>query len=83
VHFRNRALGVVDFFVHDVGGAAIDVEDGVHGHAQVLNDTVLAEDFADVLFFDVAREGLDDNLRACDQSPVCYEAPKSTLPLHS
>lgn len=63
MHFRNRALGVVDLFVHDVGGAAIDVEDGVHGHAQVLDDTVLAEDFADMRFFDVAGEGFYDNLR--------------------
>jgi len=70
VHFRNRALSVVNLFVHDVSGAAIDVEDGIHGHAQVLDDTVLAKDFTDVRFFDVAGEGFYDNLQVYDQSRI-------------
>jgi hypothetical protein len=54
VHFSDCALGIVDFFVHNVCGSAVDVEDGVHGHAQVFDGAVFAEDFADVVFFDVA-----------------------------
>jgi hypothetical protein len=56
VHFRNGALGVVDFFVHDVCSSAIDVEHGVHGHAKVFDDAIFAKDLADVGFFDVSGE---------------------------
>tara|TARA_R110002003_G_scaffold55_4_gene4949 strand:- start:6819 stop:7028 length:210 start_codon:yes stop_codon:yes gene_type:complete len=62
VHLRDCALGVVDFFVQDVGNAAVNVECRVHGHAQVLDHAVLAEDLADVVFFDVACQCLDDDL---------------------
>lgn len=62
MHFRNRAFRVVDLFVHDVCGAAVDIEDGIHGHAQVLDDAIFGEDFADVGFFDVAGEGFYDDL---------------------
>lgn len=54
MHFRNRALCIVDLFVQDVCGAAVYVEGGVHGHAQVFDGAVFGEDFADVGFFDVA-----------------------------
>jgi hypothetical protein len=53
VHFCDGVLGVVEVVVEDVGGAAIDVEGGVHGHAQVFDGAILCEDFADVAFFDV------------------------------
>jgi hypothetical protein len=54
VHFGDCALRIVDFFVHDVCSSAVDVEDGVHGHAQVFDGAVFAKNFADVVFFDVA-----------------------------
>jgi hypothetical protein len=63
VHFRDCALRIVYLFVQNVCGAAVDVEDGVHGHAQVFDGAVFAEDFADVGFFDVACQGFHDNLR--------------------
>jgi hypothetical protein len=62
VHLCDCALGVVDLFVHDVCRAAVDVEGGVHGHAQVLNDSIFAKDFAYVVFFDVSSQCLYDNL---------------------
>jgi hypothetical protein len=62
VHLCDCALGVVDFFVQDVCNAAVDVECRVHGHAQVLDHAILAEDLADVVFFDVACQCLDDDL---------------------
>jgi hypothetical protein len=62
MHFRNGALGVVNFFVHDVCGAAIDVEDWVHRHAKVLDDAVFTKDLADVGFFDVSGESFYYNL---------------------
>jgi hypothetical protein len=65
VHLCDCALGVVDFFVHDVGRAAVDVEGRIHGHAQVLDDAVFAKDFADVGFFDVSGQCLYDNLLGC------------------
>lgn len=54
VHLCDCALRVVDFLVQDICSAAVDVEGGVHGHAQVLDGAVSTEDFADVRFFDVA-----------------------------
>jgi hypothetical protein len=62
VHLCDCALGVVDLFVHDVCRAAVDVERRVHGHAQVLDDSIFAKDFADVVFFDVSGQCLYDNL---------------------
>jgi hypothetical protein len=54
VHLCNSAFGVIDIFIHDVGGAAIDVEGRVHGHSEVFDGAILAEDFADVVFFDIS-----------------------------
>ena len=62
MHLGNGALGVVEVVVEDVGGAAVDVEGGIHGHAQVLDGAVLCEDLAHVALVDVPRQGLDDNL---------------------
>jgi hypothetical protein len=62
VHFCDCALRVVNLFVHDVCGSAVYVEDWVHGHAQVFDGAVFAEDFADVVFFDVSGQCLYDNL---------------------
>jgi len=62
VHLCDCALGVVDLFVQDVCGSAVDVEGGVHGHSQVFDDAVLAKDFADVVFFDVPGQCLDNDL---------------------
>jgi hypothetical protein len=62
VHFGNCALGVIELMVQDIGCAAIDVEGGIHGHAQVFDGAVLCEDFANVALLDVSRQGLDDNL---------------------
>jgi hypothetical protein len=53
VHLCNSAFGVVDIFIHDVCGAAVDVEGRVHGHSEVFNGAVFAEDLADMVFFDV------------------------------
>jgi hypothetical protein len=62
VHLCDCTLGVVDFLVHDVCGAAVNIEGRVHGHAQVFDGAILAKDFADVVFLDVSGQGLDDNL---------------------
>lgn len=62
MHLGDCALCVVDFFIQNICGAAVDVEDGVHGHAQILYDAVFAKDFADVVFFDVAGQGFDHDL---------------------
>jgi hypothetical protein len=62
MHLRNCALGVVNLFVQDVCSAAIDVEGWIHRHSEVFDSAVLSKDFADVVFFDVSSQGLDDDL---------------------
>jgi len=62
MHLCDCALSVVDLLVQDVCGSAVDVEGWVHGHSQVFDDAVFAKDFADVVFFDVSGQCLDDDL---------------------
>jgi hypothetical protein len=62
VHLCDGTLGVVDFLVHDVCGAAVDIKGWVHGHAHVFDGAILGKDLADVGFLDVPGQCLDDNL---------------------
>jgi hypothetical protein len=64
VHLCDGAFGLVDLFVHDVCYAAVHVEGWVHGHPEVLDDSVLAEDLANMVFFDISGQGFDDDLHA-------------------
>lgn len=54
VHLGDGALRVVSMLVEDIGDAAIYVKCRVHGHAHVLNGTVLAKDLADMVGSHVA-----------------------------
>jgi hypothetical protein len=62
MHLCDCTLGVVDFFVHDVCGSAIDIEDLVHRHVELLDHTVLSEDLTDVILLDISSQCLYYNL---------------------
>jgi len=64
MHLRNGAFGLVDLFVHDICYAAVHIEGFVHGHPEVLDDSVLAKDLANVVFFDISGQSFDNDLHS-------------------
>lgn len=96
MHFRDGFLGIVEFFVEDVGGAAVCVDciivlafrwhqDGarrqgqlthwVQRQFQVLDNAVLAKDFAQMLFFNILGELFHNDLEQLALFQSCKAGP--------
>lgn len=58
----------------------IQLTSRVHRHSQVFDDTVLSEDFADMVLFDVPGQGFDDNLSIVNTGYTDKAASRATTP---
>jgi len=67
VHVCDCALGRSRVLEQNVGRAAVRHELPVHGHVDVSNATVGAEDFAQVCLVDVFGEFFDDDFGAAGE----------------
>lgn len=64
MHVADSAFCKLRLRVQNIGNATIRHEVFVHRHLQFLDFAIVAEDFAQMCFFDILREFLDDNLCA-------------------